>query len=236
MRESGSARPRAAVLAGALACVLAASYTAHAERPTTTYPQAGCSIFTDPAGDATPITDTTTPAPAPGVPTATVGTGRNTNAASLDITAVSYRTSAGTFATVVRVPGLAQGNSSRGVGDYWVSNFTVGKRVVAVRAGRLTGQPSLDPTISSRSFPSQVSIDGVANTTIAVGAEFDYLRGYVTISAGRDALERVLGASLTEIKTLSVTSATNLGVLGYTLDTATAPAKLVVNPTDNFCF
>lgn len=221
---------RRGVLVAALACVFVASLTANAAPRT--YPVPGCNIFTDPASDATPVGEVATPDPAG----FTVLTSEDTNAASFDITGVSYRLSDTTFSTVVRVPGLDQNGYSRGLGDAWISTFTAGKKVVAIRAGRVSGRADLDSVYATQAVINRVTIDTVANKSIPVGADFDYLNGYVVISAAREPLEQALGASLGEIKSLMVQSATNVVAAAAYLDTATAPAKLVANPADNFCF
>ncbi len=216
---------RSLVLASAVALVTVGTIGASADAPVSLYPKAGCNVFTDPAGDASLV-------------------GPDPSSNNFDITGVSYRLSADTFTTVIRVPGLKEQALRRGTGDTWISRFTVNKHAVVVTVSRFSPIPvaaGIWDSFNPIEYLDSVTVDGtdIRATGVVPGGEFDGDRGLVMLSLDRTGLEKAVKAPLGDLTALEVEADTRIGysVEGVTaLDVATAPAKQVQNAEDNGCF
>lgn len=212
------------VSVGAFALVAALSVNASAESGLRMYPHAGCQTFTDAAGDAR-------------VGDAPVGPSQG----SFDMTGVSYRLSEHVFSTVVRVPKLTA-QPVPGTGDTWISRFTVGGHAVSLSVSRFSQNALTDglwDNFNPLEYLSVMTVDGKDVRPLVPSGEFEPTRGMVTISVDRAGLENAVKAPLDVVTALEVEADTRAiySVEGVTVvDLAAAPAKTVVDATQNTCF
>jgi hypothetical protein len=196
---------------------------------TTPGPAAGCFDFSDPKGDAPPVT-LTAPAMA--------------NDPDLDILGVAYQTTADKFTTYIKVDKLAT-RPAQAPGHTFYSDFTYNKLAfsifaasydpAAIGTARNTGASSGAPLAPT----AQLRVAGTYKADVVVDAKFDVPNSMVTLTVPRAALDKYAtvpfadGTEMTLVKARSNADAGGVTPAGGDT-TGTPESKLVVG--SNKCF